>query len=101
MLRYTDEVRKITKQCYDEVWEALQTRKEALWAGIKALSEQKEMLGEELVSARCFSFASRLFRLWGCFVVVEGALSQPAAPPLDPLLSTDLFHSFPSLPFPL
>ncbi len=38
------------KECYEEVWEVLQTRKEALWAGIKALSEQKEMLGEELVS---------------------------------------------------
>lgn len=48
--RYTDEVRKVIKQCYDEVWGVLHEHKDALWAGVKALSEQKEMLGEELVS---------------------------------------------------
>jgi ATP-dependent Zn protease len=48
--RYTDEVRKIIKSCYDEVWGVLEMRKDALWAGIKALSEQREMLGPELVS---------------------------------------------------
>ena len=49
-LRYTDEVRKVIKSCYDEVWAALESRRDGLSAGIKALSERKEMLGEELVS---------------------------------------------------
>eukprot|EP00955_Chlamydomonas_euryale_P025460 268481-Chlamydomonas_euryale.AAC.2 len=47
--RYTDESRKILKQCYEEVWALLESRREALWAGIKALSDRREMLGEELV----------------------------------------------------
>ncbi|GAX79863.1 hypothetical protein CEUSTIGMA_g7303.t1 [Chlamydomonas eustigma] len=47
--RYTDEVRRVIKTCYDEVWQALESRKDALWAGIQVLSEKKEMLGEELM----------------------------------------------------
>jgi hypothetical protein len=39
----------VIKSCYDEVWQALESRKDALWAGIKVLSEKKEMLGDELV----------------------------------------------------
>jgi len=46
--RYTDEVRRVIKSCYEEVWRMLEERRDALWAGIKELSEQREMLGEEL-----------------------------------------------------
>lgn len=41
-------MRKTIKQCYEEVWTILQEHREALWAGIAALSQQKEMLGGEL-----------------------------------------------------
>lgn len=54
--RYTDEVRKVIKSCYDEVWQALESRRDGLWAGIKALAEKKEMLGEELVSLNLSSY---------------------------------------------
>lgn len=37
------------KSCYNEVWAELESRRDGLLAGIKALSEKKEMLGEELV----------------------------------------------------
>lgn len=46
--RYMDEVRKVVKACYEDVWTILQEHREALWAGIAALSEAKEMLGGEL-----------------------------------------------------
>jgi len=46
--RYTDEVRKVIKGCYEEVWAILEERKGALQAGVDALSEKREMLGYEL-----------------------------------------------------
>eukprot|EP00879_Flechtneria_rotunda_P007956 GHRR01008335.1.p1 GENE.GHRR01008335.1~~GHRR01008335.1.p1 ORF type:complete len:622 (+),score=188.08 GHRR01008335.1:1715-3580(+) len=46
--RYMDEVRKVIKGCYDDVWIILQEHREALWAGIAILSETKELLGYEL-----------------------------------------------------
>ncbi len=36
------------KRCYEEVWGILETRRDALWAAVSALSEQREMLGGEL-----------------------------------------------------
>jgi hypothetical protein len=38
----------VIKQCYDEVWTILESHRGALWAGVAALSEQREMLGGEL-----------------------------------------------------
>eukprot|EP00882_Tetradesmus_deserticola_P004282 GHRQ01004522.1.p1 GENE.GHRQ01004522.1~~GHRQ01004522.1.p1 ORF type:complete len:494 (+),score=216.16 GHRQ01004522.1:255-1736(+) len=46
--RYMDEVRKVIKTCYEEVWTILQEHRGALWAGIATLSEAKELLGGEL-----------------------------------------------------
>ncbi|KAG2425539.1 hypothetical protein HXX76_013583 [Chlamydomonas incerta] len=46
--RYTDEVRRVLKSCSEDVLGILAERQEALWAGIKALSEHKELLGDEL-----------------------------------------------------
>ena len=33
--RYTDEVRKVIKLCYEEVWTMLEEHKDALWGGIR------------------------------------------------------------------
>eukprot|EP00197_Chlamydomonas_leiostraca_P008695 CAMPEP_0202859898 /NCGR_PEP_ID=MMETSP1391-20130828/1827_1 /ASSEMBLY_ACC=CAM_ASM_000867 /TAXON_ID=1034604 /ORGANISM="Chlamydomonas leiostraca, Strain SAG 11-49" /LENGTH=1006 /DNA_ID=CAMNT_0049538999 /DNA_START=339 /DNA_END=3359 /DNA_ORIENTATION=- len=46
--RYTDSVRKVIKECYEEVWGILEERRAALWAGVAALAEQRELLGGEL-----------------------------------------------------
>ena len=46
--RYTDEVRRVVKGCYEEVWSTLASHKDALWAGVAALAEHGEMLGAEL-----------------------------------------------------
>lgn len=47
-LRYTDEVRRIVKSCYEEVWTIVEEHKEAIWAGTKILADQRDMLAEEL-----------------------------------------------------
>ncbi|PNW70940.1 hypothetical protein CHLRE_17g739752v5 [Chlamydomonas reinhardtii] len=46
--RYTDEVRRVLKGCSEDVLGILAERQEAMWAGIKALSDRKELLGSEL-----------------------------------------------------
>jgi ATP-dependent metalloprotease FtsH len=46
--RYGDEVARIVRECYDEVWELVQRRRRALWAGIEALAQRREMQGREL-----------------------------------------------------
>ncbi|EFJ47993.1 hypothetical protein VOLCADRAFT_104954 [Volvox carteri f. nagariensis] len=46
--RYTDEVRRVIKSCSEDVLAILEERREAMWAGIKALADQKELLGPEL-----------------------------------------------------
>ncbi|KAL6752417.1 hypothetical protein V8C86DRAFT_2755828 [Haematococcus lacustris] len=46
--RYSDEVRKLIKTCYDEVWAMLELHRDALWAGVEALAERKELLGGEM-----------------------------------------------------
>ena len=43
--RYSDEVRRVVKECYEEVWGILLSRKDALWAGVGELREKKELLG--------------------------------------------------------
>ncbi len=40
MRRYTDQVRKVVKQCYEEAWAILTERKAALQAGVEALSDK-------------------------------------------------------------
>ncbi|GLI60691.1 hypothetical protein VaNZ11_002895 [Volvox africanus] len=46
--RYTDEVRRVIKSCSEDVLAILEENKEAMWAGIKALADRKELLGPEL-----------------------------------------------------
>uniref|UniRef100_A0A7S3R134 AAA+ ATPase domain-containing protein n=1 Tax=Dunaliella tertiolecta TaxID=3047 RepID=A0A7S3R134_DUNTE len=46
--RYTDEVRRVVKMCYEDVWAMLQEHKPALQATVDALSENGELLGGEL-----------------------------------------------------
>ncbi|GLC38755.1 hypothetical protein PLESTM_000772200 [Pleodorina starrii] len=46
--RYTDEVRRVLKSCSEDVLSILEENREAMWAGIKALSDRKELLGGEL-----------------------------------------------------
>lgn len=42
------QVRKVIKECYDEVWGILEAHRDALWAGVAALSRNQEMIGGEL-----------------------------------------------------
>jgi len=46
--RYQDEVRRVLKSCYTEVWDILAEHRDALWAGIRTLADRKELLGAEL-----------------------------------------------------
>ena len=46
--RYTDEVRRVVKMCYEDMWALLQEHKPALMATVNALSEHGELLGGEL-----------------------------------------------------
>ena len=46
--RYRDEVARIVRECYDEVWDYMQRRKKALLAGVDALGARREMRGAEL-----------------------------------------------------
>lgn len=45
---YQDQVRKVLIECYAATWRELEAHRDALWAGVKALVEAKEMLGKEM-----------------------------------------------------
>ncbi|KAI8471066.1 MAG: P-loop containing nucleoside triphosphate hydrolase protein [Monoraphidium minutum] len=46
--RYQDAVRRVIVECHRDVQLLLAERRDALWAGIRALADEKELLGSEL-----------------------------------------------------